>query len=58
MLPSVVISKMIQNSAEKQFFTCKHNRKTLAKVIPISQSSIDTITKLGLIGKIMLYVIC
>ena len=33
-------AQMIQNNAGKQFFTCKHNMKTLGKIISISQSTI------------------
>ena len=52
-------AQMIQNNAGKPFFTCKHSRKT-GKVISIfqstffSKSSIDTVRKSDLIGKIML----
>ena len=30
--------QIMSSNAGKQFFTCKHNKKTLGKVISISQS--------------------
>ena len=36
-LHSTMGVQMKQNNTEKQYFTCKHNRKTLGKLITISR---------------------
>ena len=63
MIFSALDTQVIWNNAEKQFLNANIS-ETLRKLISVSQnsillfqSSVDTIGKLGPIGKIMLYIV-